>query len=300
MIDGPAKRPSWSQASAVFRTALHQRADERRVACRIAGELQTFVAFDTRQRDGRRRGNGARAAPARPRRCGSRCARLARRSRPARAAGATSAWLPASASISASCASESTRKWNSRSGCSSRQSDDFARSRASPTSWLAMITRRTPKRTQTPSCCTLATVMPQAPAASCCAKICGAIVVLPCGASSTPVAAVKSRIHAWLWASADSRSTARGNGRSPRRQVPALRADRRQRQRCGAWRKSLRPRVDDLAPQRIEFQRHGWRGGHSDFRSLGSSRSRRPSPTIWSEIAASMIAMPGKITTHSA
>src|SRR4030095_12230229 len=79
-----------------------------------------------------------------------------------------------------------------------------------------MITRRTPNCTQTPSCCTLATVMPQAPAASCCAKICGAIVVLPCGASSAPVAAVKSRIHTWLCSSADSLNTASGNGRSPR------------------------------------------------------------------------------------
>jgi len=66
-----------------------------------------------------------------------------------------------------------------------------------------------------PSCCTLATVIPHAPAASCWAKICGAIVVLPCGASRTPVAAVKSRIQAWLCASAESRITASGNGRSP-------------------------------------------------------------------------------------
>ena len=53
------------------------------------------------------------------------------------------------------------------------------------------------------------------PAASCWAKICGAIVVLPWGASSTPVAVVKSRIHAWLWASAESLITATGKGRSP-------------------------------------------------------------------------------------
>ena len=78
-----------------------------------------------------------------------------------------------------------------------------------------MITRRTPTLAQRASCCTLATVIPQAPAASCCAKICGAIVVLPCGARSTPVTAVKSRIQAWLCASAESRITASGSGRSP-------------------------------------------------------------------------------------
>ena len=36
------------------------------------------------------------------------------------------------------------------------------------------------------------------------------------------------------------------------------------------------------------------------FRSLGSSRSRNPSPTICSDSAARMIAMPGNTTIHSA
>ena len=127
MIDGPANRPSRSQASATSLHALHQRADDGRVARRVAGDLQAFVALEARQRD-----DLARRDRRAPRASASSCvaaagaaarhAELEQRRQLARHGcdrGAT-------ASIAASCASESTRKWNSRSGCSSLQADHRA------------------------------------------------------------------------------------------------------------------------------------------------------------------------------
>ena len=122
-----------------------------------------------------------------------------------------SAW----ASISFNCGIESTRKCSSRSGVASF-SCIACRMSSRPTSWLARMMRRKPTRTPRLTCCIVANVMPQAPDSICRANSCGAIVVLPCGASNTPVARVKSAIHSRLCASADSFSSATGNGRSPR------------------------------------------------------------------------------------
>ncbi|MDT4882886.1 hypothetical protein FQZ97_1188810 [compost metagenome] len=57
---------------------------------------------------------------------------------------------------------------------------------ARSTSWLAISTRRTPCRYASRTCGAVARVIPQAPASSCSANSAGLIVVLPCGASSTP------------------------------------------------------------------------------------------------------------------
>ena len=57
----------------------------------------------------------------------------------------------------------------------------------------------------------VAAVMPQAPAASWRSKSCGAIVVLPCGARSTPRVALKLASASMLLASADSTRVMSGN-----------------------------------------------------------------------------------------
>ena len=65
-------------------------ADHRRVARRIAGDLQPLVALEAGQRDACARGDRRAPAPALRRGCGSRCARPARRARAAQSACATS------------------------------------------------------------------------------------------------------------------------------------------------------------------------------------------------------------------
>ena len=82
--------------------------------------------------------------------------------------------------------------------------------------WLAIRQWRAPDSSPTRACVTLAKLMPQAPASSCAATSCGDIVVLPCGASSTPWSRANCCIQRRLPASASRRITASGSGRSPR------------------------------------------------------------------------------------
>ena len=70
-----------------------------------------------------------------------------------------------------------------------------------PTSWFAISTRAMPCSRQTRSCCTVATVIPQAPSASWRPNSSGLIDVLPCGAIATPVSLRNALIHAALCAS---------------------------------------------------------------------------------------------------
>src|SRR5437867_4115904 len=62
---------------------------------------------------------------------------------------------------------------------------------------------------------------------------------------------------------------------------------------------------EEMRPQMLHLQqrRGGLRGARHDqiaFRSFGSSRSRKPSPTICSDSAERMIAMPGNTTSQIA
>ena len=80
---------------------------------------------------------------------------------------------------------------------------------------MASSTRGTPKRRATSAWCGVATVMPQAPAASWAAKRPGAIVVLPCGANSTPWRAQYAAIVAMLASMAERRATITGQVNGP-------------------------------------------------------------------------------------
>ena len=60
----------------------------------------------------------------------------------------------------------------------------------------------------------------------------------------------------------------------------------------------MRLQVADLQQWAIGAARIGH--GHIAFRSLGSSRSRKPSPTICSDSAERMIATPGNTTSQIA
>ena len=75
---------------------------------------------------------------------------------------------------------------------------------------LASITRLTPKARATASCAGVATVMAQAPAFSCLAQRAGAIVVLPCGAISSPRSAAQRDMVAMFEATAGSKRVSSG------------------------------------------------------------------------------------------
>ena len=86
---------------------------------------------------------------------------------------------------------------------------------------LASWSRRTPNSRATISCAKLATVMPHAPRLSCSAHSCGAMVVFPCGASSTPWEAHQSASRSALARSAPSSSVSSGVWKSARTGFPA-------------------------------------------------------------------------------
>ncbi len=127
--------------------------------------------------------------------------------------GRPSGWSRSSCSSARTPASKSTTPRNSKVGSAS-SSAITVRIAWRPISWLASSTRGTPKRRQTMSCCTVATVIPKAPSASWRANSCGAIVVLPCGHRRTSKRSRKPRIQRLLCASAEPFSTATGSGRS--------------------------------------------------------------------------------------
>ena len=77
--------------------------------------------------------------------------------------------------------------------------------------------RPMPALAATASWCAVATVIAQAPSAIWSANKAGAMVVLPCGASARPFRSRKARIHRRFISRMSARSTASGNGQSPRR-----------------------------------------------------------------------------------
>ena len=123
--------------------AVHQRRGVGRVGVGAALGAQAFVALDADE--ARPRGSRAGAAPARS---ASSCVRQPVRppGRPSSSStsnGTLPAWRADQASISASCAGESTRKATRRPACS-RSSCWIAARSASPSTWLAISARRTP------------------------------------------------------------------------------------------------------------------------------------------------------------
>jgi hypothetical protein len=120
------------------------------------------------------------------------------------------AWARASA---ATPPTESTHWYSSNP--SSALSSRASRARlGAPMTWLASTTRCTPKARQTRTCATFATVIAHAPRASCSRNSAGAMVVLPCGASSTFRSSQYACIRARLCSSALFFSTMTGSGRS--------------------------------------------------------------------------------------
>ena len=161
----------------------------------------------------------------------------ARPRRPPPAAPRT-AGRPTRVSISASCASESSRKSTRTSGCVSRSAAIAPRSAASST-WLATSMLRAPAARPACTCVTVAKVRPQAPASSWRRNSCGDIVVLPCGAKRT-LRVVGEALHP---ADVVRQRVAPDHGQRQRQvagqHVPALCADLRPRHRRGAVRKAL-------------------------------------------------------------
>jgi hypothetical protein len=83
------------------------------------------------------------------------------------------------------------------------------------TTWLAIIRRVAPAVMPARICATVAKVRPQAPSSSWRLSSCGDMVVLPCGAMSTPWPLAKRCIQPRLCFMADCLTMASGSGRSP-------------------------------------------------------------------------------------
>ena len=82
---------------------------------------------------------------------------------------------------------------------------------------FASMMRRMPNDRASCTCHPVASVIPHAPASSSCFQSCGAIVVLPCGASSSPRSDVQAAIVATLCAIAARSSVSSGVAKSLRR-----------------------------------------------------------------------------------
>ena len=108
-------------------------------------------------------------------------------------------------SISSTVCTLSAQPKNSNDGSASNSAASHASAAGSTMAFASMI-RPTPKDRASCTCHGVASVIPHAPASSCRAHTCGAIVVLPCGASRTPADRAQSAITATFDSSA-ARST---------------------------------------------------------------------------------------------
>ena len=101
--------------------------------------------------------------------------------------------MPRMRSISSTVCTLSAQLKNSNDGSASNSAASHA-SAAGSTIALASMIRPTPNDRASCTCHGVASVIPHAPASSCCAQTCGAIVVLPCGARRTPADRAQSAI----------------------------------------------------------------------------------------------------------
>lgn len=126
------------------------------------------------------------------------------------------------ATPSSESAQQSTRSPSSAaSSCASR------RTAAASVTALAISTVATPASTATSACQGVATEIPHAPASSSRCHSAGAMVVLPCGASSTPCSRAQAKTVSSLCDSASACTVSTGVTRSERRRPASGTSERR-------------------------------------------------------------------------